>query len=335
MARLKDIAQQSGFAISTVSRALNNDKSLQLKPESIDLIKKTARDLGYQAKGQKQQEEQKPGKILIIHKDDHFIDQIDNAYYFRMRSGMESFCLKNDLSPKFIPYSKLRELDRSQPVRGVILMGNYERDQQGAMIDYFSEENLVTISLMNYFPEVMDQVTYDIFLAMSQLVDHLKDLGVEDFSYFSGYEVKDTDPLSSKLKCLDLVLKSQGGPRLREVIYLDQGSKSGQEAMEAYLKKKAAWPQALVFSNDPIACGALKALNAQEVHLPILSINGDYSGEITNPSLTSIDVASHEIGIQAIRLVLAKDLFPSQKTISLRLRPQLIERDSSRPGKKA
>lgn len=47
MATIKDIAQEAGFSISTVSRVLNNDESLSVPDETREKIYEAAEKLNY------------------------------------------------------------------------------------------------------------------------------------------------------------------------------------------------------------------------------------------------------------------------------------------------
>lgn len=50
MATIKDIAQEAGFSISTVSRVLNNDESLSVPDETREKIYEAAEKLNYRKK---------------------------------------------------------------------------------------------------------------------------------------------------------------------------------------------------------------------------------------------------------------------------------------------
>lgn len=102
MATLEDVAKLSGVAKETVSRALRNDSTLKLSPDRREKIINSARQVGYEAKSKKNNGEKKT--ILVIHKDDHFQNQIDNAFYFSMRTGIENACLANAFLCNFVPY---------------------------------------------------------------------------------------------------------------------------------------------------------------------------------------------------------------------------------------
>lgn len=53
MATIKDIAQEAGFSISTVSRVLNNDESLSVPDETREKIYEAAEKLNYRKKNSK------------------------------------------------------------------------------------------------------------------------------------------------------------------------------------------------------------------------------------------------------------------------------------------
>jgi Transcriptional regulators len=74
--------------------------------------------------------------------------------------------------------------------------------------------------------------------------------------------------------------------------------------MNDWLDAGKPLPQAILISNDPIAIGALKALYERKIRVPddvaVISINGDSSGNYSSPTLTSVNVHAHEMGMESI-----------------------------------
>ena len=110
MATLLDIATMAGVSKSTVSRALREDPSLDIGDETRKKIFEIAEKLDYKVKKEKLLTERPT--FVIIHKDTHFINQINNAYYFTVRTGIEEICYKNNIQFVFMPIGFLESFTK-------------------------------------------------------------------------------------------------------------------------------------------------------------------------------------------------------------------------------
>ena len=87
----------------------------------------------------------------------------------------------------------------------------------------------------------------------------------------------------------------------------EHGVESGYSLMNEWFLKKREIPDAFFVSNDPIAVGAIKVLNERYISVPenvsIVAVNGDSSGMLSFPALTSIDVHTFEMGKEAVEVL--------------------------------
>ena len=95
VATLLDIAEKAGVAKSTVSRALREDPTLSITEETKEKIFSVAEELQYKMKQEKKLKRCR--NIAIVHKDTHFMNQIDNAFYFSIRSAVEETCYQKNI----------------------------------------------------------------------------------------------------------------------------------------------------------------------------------------------------------------------------------------------
>ena len=119
VATLLDIAEKAGVAKSTVSRALREDPTLSITEETKEKIFSVAEELQYKMKQEKKLKRCR--NIAIVHKDTHFMNQIDNAFYFSIRSAVEETCYQKNIGFTFVPYSFLDSFDRQ--IDGALLWG--------------------------------------------------------------------------------------------------------------------------------------------------------------------------------------------------------------------
>ena len=97
MATLKDIAKLTGVSISTISRILNNDTTLNVSSQTKDKVIETASKLNYKTIAQRYKDSKtKKYKIGIAQMFD-LEEQKKGIYYVMMRTVLEEICLEKNI----------------------------------------------------------------------------------------------------------------------------------------------------------------------------------------------------------------------------------------------
>lgn len=300
MATLLDIATLAGVSKSTVSRALREDPSLDIGDETRKKIFEIAEKLDYKVKKEKLLTERPT--FVIIHKDTHFINQINNAYYFTVRTGIEEICYKNNIQFVFMPIGFLESF--TKPVEGALLLGNFSKQQVDFICERIKTDNLVCLAKMNFYPQKMDWITYNIGDCVTMAMQYLYDMGHREIAYFGGYDEEDTTESFSKLYHFKRFLEEHKDVTCVGIVEGEHGSESGYQMMKSWFESEKDIPPAIFVSNDPIAIGMTHVLNERGIGIPantsIISINGDSPGKIAYPPLTTIDIHTYEMGKEAI-----------------------------------
>lgn len=331
MATMLDIANAAGVAKSTVSRALREDPTLSIGEETKEKIFLAARQMGYRIK----QEKLLSGGtcVAVIHKDTHFVNQLDNAYYFSVRYGIERVCLTRGIQCPFIPLSFLRQLPSR--LDGAIIMGNFEKAQLEEIVAAAHSVPLTFIGKINYAPQTMDWITYDVQASVYLAMQHLADTGHTSVLYVGGHDVPGTPEEYQKIFHFHRFMAGHPGLVCRGVLEGEHGAESGYQMMRAWLERGEALPQAIFVSNDPIAFGVLRALAEREIAVPgdvsVISINGDGPGESTAPPLTTVDIHTAAMGEEAVRCLderIRKERLLTKKVLYA---PTLVRRRSVAP----
>ncbi|MHA6602607.1 LacI family DNA-binding transcriptional regulator [Aerococcus urinae] len=325
MTTLKDIAKATGYSVSTISRVLREDPTLSVKSSTRQEITAVAQAMNYVIRGVSSQ----AYDILVIHKDDHFRDHIDNAYYFNMRFGIESIIHEYGYTCYFVPISRLKKFKHS--FDGILLLGNFSKAEQKDIVTSYRNYPIVTVCLMNFFPSQMDQVVYDIEKAIELLLNQVVDEGYHSMVYVSGEEIEDAHLMSSKEQILRAILPKYPTIDCQEIISIKQSSYSGTQAAKKFFSQSETLPEVIICSNDPIAFGFLGVMQDLKINIPLLSINGDSYGEVTTPQLTSVDVKTEEIGQVAVERLLERLKEPQRPYQKVLIQPQMLLRQSHLP----
>ena len=329
MPTLKDIAQEAGVSVPTVSRCLKKDPNLSIRSETTMRIFSIARKLGYK----NMNNEPKKLNILVIHKDSHFISNIDNGYYYDVRAGIEEETSLDGDACRFIPISQL-ENDKA-PFDSVIIVGNYSPEQIGLILDLTAKAQKVFIGKLNFMPEAIDTISYDVHTCVEIAMQRLVRSNIREFVFIDGADKCSIPLYYQKIHNVHEFINRNPSMKLVEFIECPEfGSAYGYQAMKEYMSKHEKMPEAVFAANDPLAIGAIKALNecnyAIGSDISVISINGDDSGEWTNPRLTSISFHSRQMGIEAVRVLHHRMENPASIPRFTVFQPELIERDSVR-----
>jgi DNA-binding LacI/PurR family transcriptional regulator len=92
-------------------------------------------------------------------------------------------------------------------------------------------------------------------------------------------------------------------------------------------------PSATFCFCDEMAVGVLRALAARGIEVPagmavVSCDNMPFTG-LLQPPLTTVDIPEFEMGVEAVRILLAKIKRGKKKTTQVVLEPRLIERAST------
>lgn len=333
MATLKDIAQALNLSTSTVSRALRNDSSLNIPSETMARILSMADQLGYVVK-RKPKAYEVDKQILIIHREVTFRNQIDSAYYFAIRSGIELSLSQEKISYTFLLIEDI-ELSEQQ-VDGVILVGNYTEDEFSSVVRKFKSKAIIVVGIVAYFRDLIDQVTYRNYDSVSIALDYLFAKGHQNIAYLGIEEAVGTEFFGLRRDAFHEIMDKRGFYEPAWVMESGRGTdrvEQGANMMRALLKQKSL-PTALFCANDPIALGASRAIMEAGMSVPrdfsIVAHDGSYPTQHSYPPLTTVDVHPFQLGVEGVSLLLKRLAQNVDYGRQVLLYPKLIERSSVR-----
>lgn len=327
MATILDIAKQVGVSKATVSRALREDPTLSIGEDTRKRIFLAAQELGYKTKKEKLLSA--GPAIAIVHHDTHFLNQLDNAFYFSVRYGIEKNCLKHHIQCSFIPLGFLRQLPAH--LDGAVIMGTFEESQMIEIQSALRGVPLVFIGKLNYMPWAMDWITYDIKTCVDIAMQHLLDTGHQKVLYVGGRDVPGTPVEYQKLYHFHQFLEAHQEMTAMDVV-VGEGAEGGYGLMHHWLQQNSELPQAIFVSNDQKAVGVLRALTEGGISVPaavsVISINGDRPGASLAPPLTTVDIHTEAMGEEAIACLLEQIQGGRTITKKVLYTPCLVQRKS-------
>ncbi len=302
MVTIKDIANECGVSPASVSRILNNDKSLQVTEATRKKVIETAGRLGYVKKtGSKNKASFRLGILQWFSAQ----QELEDEYYLRIRRGVEDFCVKNAIQ---IIRAYRTDKDFKETLKdcnGLVCVGKFAHEDAEDLIKFNS--NIVFLDMKSDHPEVTT-ITVDLYTAAKEALTYLRGLGHEKIAYLGGIEyasgseiVSDDRKLAYQIYMQKNKLSTSGLVKEDEFT-----SASGYKMMKELLKGKTI-PTAVFAASDAIAIGAMKAIKEEGLRIPedisVISINDNEMSEFTEPPLTTMRAPSYDMGQHGANIV--------------------------------
>lgn len=326
--RLVDLARVSGLSTATVSRALRGMSNV--RPETTELIKKAAEDLGYEGNDiARSLRTQKTSNLAII------VPSIVNPFFLMLINEVESYVTsqgynlflcdsRNDPKNEEV---KIRELLRSN-VSGILISPSNSEANIDLIFDLSERKRLVQLD-RQVTKDGLAWVGFDDTHAMHEIVSHLANQNVKSAAF-----VTSSTGSSSAWKRQAAVLAAAKKYEIRipkELIY--DGDFSFQWGVESAEKiaKLPVLPDAIICSADIIAIGLMSTLLNLGVRIPsdvlVTGLDDIYLNNYFSPSLTTVRQPLKEIARIAVDNLLNPDTVNQSKEIALP--GELIVRESS------
>lgn len=339
MTTLKELAKETGYSIATISRVLNEDKTLNVTEATRQLIFEAAGRLDYKGKQTKNRKAAKEYfRIGIVEMDTKDLQQRD-TYYLYLRNYAEECCFEREFETVSMQYDAENTIYRSavpQKIDGILAIGQFPADQIDAMIAV--TENLVFVDSAPRQDEFCSVIP-NFQIGVEQGLEYLIREGHRRIA-FVGPEYS-TDG------------RKRRAPELRRKIFMEYMERHAEEDIEGILidicwrehdvseyilqylnihKDREDCPTAFFAYNEITAMGVLGALQRLHYHVPedfsILSYNDSIMTTLTQPQLSSIRIHMCEmvrIGVELLeKQIKEKGIFP----ITVSVPSSLMERQS-------
>ncbi|WP_028043425.1 LacI family DNA-binding transcriptional regulator [Candidatus Stoquefichus massiliensis] len=327
MATLKDIAKLAGVSSASVSRILNNDPTLNVPIETRERVFSAAKELGYQKKKRKFDD-----NIMTIGIIQWFspIQETEDPYYLSIRQGVEEFCFQNKIAIKRAFHTDVDYLFSLEGIDGLVCIGKYSQEDMNTFRQLCP--NLIYLD-MNIDPIHECCIVLDFKNAMKSVIDYLHTLKHHSVGYLGGKEYTGSVLYPDVRKKYFMRFCEDKNIQYKDYIMEDSFSiESGFTMMNELIRQKKI-PSAIFAASDPIAIGALRALNQNGIKVPqdiaVIGFDNINTANYTTPPLTTIFAPTFDMGYMGARMIY--DAFKRNENISpirIQMPCFLIERES-------
>lgn len=330
---IKDVAQEAGVSVSTVSRVINSGDTSAASPETQKKIWEAARELGYvpnqSARQLRKPKSQAPQNVQRI--DCIFARVIGtNIDYFfeQIMYEIQSELLKHGSQMSGI-YT-LQNLGNSgmqhNCSNAAVVLGRLDEEQLLILKRHYS--HIVTISLQDRDLSV-DQVISRGYDAVVNSVKYLHSLGHKQICYLG--ETVHEQRYDAYLDIMETIGVSNPESLVVEAAF---SPASGYNAVQQLLERGNPFT-AILCANDVLALGVIKALNDHHLRVPrdvsIIGINDKEDVRYLDPMLTAVNIPIKEMGKHATKLLLDRIAGGHQLPVKLLLPNKLNVRESCGP----
>jgi LacI family transcriptional regulator len=332
--KIRDIAQRSGFSVSTVSLILNNKPGIS--EETRARVLEAADELGYPLK-------LTPGlgrtpalaTVGMLVKIDPDMPPQANPFYSKVIAGIEDACRQRGIS---LLFAALPVDENNRPVEVPQILSN-ELVDGVLMVGTCIDENFKPPSGRRKAPIVLvdgysdtenyDSVVSDNFRAAYEAVEYLIGMGHRHIGLIGSDE--DTFPsLKERRNGYLRALKENGIADVYAANFNLNKSKGFQETRR--LLEDHAQISALFCVNDDAGAAAIRAAQSLGRRVPeemsIIGYDDTYIAANTQPALTTMHVDTVAMGRAAVHLLALRLEYRDSARMTLTIHPKLVERES-------
>lgn len=325
---LKDIATKAAVSLATVSRVLNYDNTLSVSDATRHKIFEIAEQLNYTK--HKHPSPRQVKKLAVVQWYTE-AQELDDLYYMSIRMGIEQHCRQLGFKALQVYQNNLEQLPTD--IDGIIAVGKFSR-QQIAQFKHRSSH----VILVDYdgLPYGCDSVVTDFEYSVENVVDTFIAQQIEDIGIIYGSETTADDAQDVPDPRHHYFVKKMQAENLYRPEFVFEGrytSESGYQMMKQAIDQLGSkLPHAFFIANDPMAVGALKALQEADIAIPsrvsLISFNDTTIANYVYPGLSSVHVATDIMGHSAVDLMVEQFNGEREYVKKVTLGTKLIQRQS-------
>ena len=335
--RMKDIADELGVSVVTVSKVFNNHRDIS--HATRERILKRMKELNYQpnlhAQGLVSGNSFMIGLIVpdLMHV---FFAEIAKSLTSVIREKGFGLVISSSNEDPGLEQDEIAMMVRRRV--DVLVLASCQEDPRN-LRPIAKEVPLILLDRKFTGFEANFVGTNDVLVGQ-MATEHLVQMGYRRIAYIGGRSISTSlGRLRGYKKALSRHRIVVPETYIRNRKFSDEsGNTTGREAMEKLLKVKPR-PDAVFCYNDPAAIGAMNAIIAAKLRIPedigLIGAGNNLYGESLRIPLSTIDCSSNMLGQYAGNLALRLAAKNSRCIESIVVKPKLFARDSTREGPKA
>jgi DNA-binding LacI/PurR family transcriptional regulator len=331
---IRNVAALAGVAPSTVSRTCKDHRSIS--EETKAKVRRAMDQLGYEYIAPTDVRRYQNSKTIGIILPPSSRQAYENPFYLEAIRGIGQFCNGHKYTSTVITGQSNEEiLDAIQTtvsesyVDGFIVLYSKEDDK---IVDYLYSEGFtyVLIGKAKQFTNETIYIDNDNIMAGKQATEYLISLGHQKIAYLGSESIM---IFSSDRKAGYHMALMQNDLSIEKSYCIEVDNLFMDECKPLWeLLRSENRPTAMVVSDDILAVSLERVCNQCGISIPedlsIISFNDSLFAKLTSPQLTSIDVNSFQLGIEAASQLINHIENPNLLATKIIVPHRIIERDS-------
>ncbi len=322
-----DIAKAANVSIATVSRVFN--KKGRVKEETRKRVLKVADDLGYHPQVFAQGLARKKKNSIMM-----FVPIMSNHFFMEVLGAIQDKLTDRNfelnivhITPDEDVFSQVEYQLKRQWADGYLFVSLHFDLAQWEIFKKFD----VPISVIDDSNSLFDSVSVDNIEGSYLATEYFIEKGYRRISHLTAYPK--AFPVRQRLQGYKKALEDYGIDFQKNLVKSGNDmsrdgftERSGYQAMKKILAINPL-PDACVCASDIKAIGALKAMNEQETHIPMISYDNLTIAEYIG--LSTVHQPIYEMGEKATESLIKRIENPSLHPSKTIYNPELVIRSSS------
>ncbi len=303
MATIKDIAELAGVSVTTVSRVLNYDDTLNVQDETRKKVFEAADRLEYQLSGKKKRKKKLKIGLLCTYSPE---EELEDTYYLSLRIAIEKKIEEEGM--KKVQVSLASTPEDTAHLDGLICMGTFSESAVDK-VKSFRKPAVFVDSIGDL--DMYDSIMVDMKYSVKKVLRYLWEAGHEKIAFMGGCDI-DSDGKTIPDARLSQFRSYMGARNLlkEEYILLEgytprQGYHMGKRLLE--LENR---PTAIFAANDALAVGCYKAVQEAGLKIcediSIVGFNDISMAKYLVPPLTTVHIPIEFMGEQAVKTLIER-----------------------------
>lgn len=341
MVTLKNLSEITGYSIATISRVLNNDKTLRASEETKKIIKTVAKTSGYKTLQSKKNKQKIKSSLynrccLGIVEPSNIQEHIQDPYYLYLKGFVEQECFNKKIETVKIQYntkSKKYNFFPNKKVDGIITIGHFSVKE----IDDMKKitKNIVFLDCAPHDGNY-SSVIVDLKLGLKRGVDYLISCGHKNIC-FAGPKTapnifKELELEIKRVAFLEYI-KEKNISKNCSLLECERSTESAYENTKLFIEKNIKnLPTVFLAVNESVALGILNALKEKNIKVPeeisVLSYNNTIFSAFITPPLSSISIDSEYMAQTAVELTVKQAKTKLFRPVQILTFPYITEKQS-------
>lgn len=333
---IKDVAKRANVSPSTVSRVISN--SDKISETTKKRVRKIMDEMGYHANLNARMLVQKSTKTIGVVMKHSTSEAMYNPFFPELLSGISAECHKKDYSLMLTTgsstesiYNEVVKMVQGKLVDGVIVTYSKQDDR---VVPYLQEIDIPFVVIgkpAENFNSIM-YIDNDNVLSGIEATEYLMNLGHERIGFVGddpAYQV-----VQDRLMGFKSTLQKYAVDIPEHYIQLGSWNRGIHQTVLDHLLEKKPHPTALIATSDTIGLQLLLALTSRKLKVPndisVLSFNNTLISQIATPNMTSVDIQTFQLGLEATKSLIEIIIDPATFRKSIIIPSKIIERTSTR-----